>query len=240
MLSCLADSLPNRLGILELEESPIREYQTERENQIDILLKGTGWVVAIENKIRAGLYNEFAEYRATIDKRYPDSQRNFVILAPDDPHQIGWLWISYRCLLAKARAKLGEWIVSSGISKWSIFLREFLIHLENQLGRPMDSQQFKFVLDHYSEVNEVITLRKAYIDRLTELITEAGTDTLGASPARVIQQNWYADGIALRLYPSADREHNSTFFGHPEGWLSNSVLRTVGSETTERSRSRRF
>src|SRR5438128_3626265 len=57
LLACLAELLGEAPFPLELEERPIREYATRDQNRIDILLQGTGWMMAIENKIRSGPLN---------------------------------------------------------------------------------------------------------------------------------------------------------------------------------------
>jgi PD-(D/E)XK nuclease superfamily len=216
LLSSLGDLLHDQPSLSEFEGLE-REYATEEGNLIDILLKGSGWVIAIENKIRAGPTNPFTEYEATIKQRFRNERPYFVILAPVDLGVENWKLINYRCLIAKAREKLGERLVTLGITKWGMLLREFLIHVEDQLGRPMDNHEFTFVKDHYPEVVKVMALHKDYIKHLSEEITKVGTEILGAPPARVLQQDWRSHGIPLRLYPNAKREHNSTFLVLPEG-----------------------
>jgi hypothetical protein len=106
--------------------------------------------------------------------------RYFVILAPNDPCEADWFWISYRHFLPKAREKLGAKLVASGISKWGILLREFLINIENEVGLTMDNQQFRFVQDHYGAIVETTKLHDAYISHLLKEITEASEKILGA------------------------------------------------------------
>jgi hypothetical protein len=52
LLSCLAELLPDAPQLLQLLEPPEREYRTQGQNRIDILLNSSGWVIAIENKLR--------------------------------------------------------------------------------------------------------------------------------------------------------------------------------------------
>jgi hypothetical protein len=219
MLSCLVELLLHSPPLLKLENRAQREYPTQGHNRIDILLDGSGWVIAIENKVRHGPVNPFAEYRKTVQENFAEKQHYFVILAPYDPRVEGWSWIDYRLLLARVREKLGARLVTSGISKWGIFLREFLINIEDQLERPMDNQEFKFVQDRYADVRKVTDLHEAYIKRLKEEVTRAGADVLGANPAYVGRYDWGVDGIALQLYPKAGREHNSTFLVIPDGTI---------------------
>jgi hypothetical protein len=220
VLSSLSELLPGRPSLLELEEAPKREYQTRNQNRIDILLIGSDWIVVIENKLRHGLLNPFDEYQQSTKEEFPGKHPYFVILAPYDPAEAGWPWISYHDLLAKVRVKLGERVITLGFSKWMILLREFLFHLDDQLdqmGTPMADEEFRFVQDNYSQVVEVMSLHDRYIKRLITVITSAGAQIWGADPARVSRISWGEVGIALRLYPKADREHNSTFLVLPRG-----------------------
>jgi hypothetical protein len=220
LLSSLGDLLPDQPALSELEEPPTREYQTKEKNRIDILLNGSSWVIVIENKLSHHVANPLAEYQHTVRETFSGKRHHFIILAPDDPSEPGWLWISYRRLLVKAREKLGARLVAAGISKWGVLLREFLLHIEDQvdqLGEPMDDEEFKFIQGHYSEVIEVMALHDRYIKRLIAAITRAGAQELGADPARVSRNSWGDVGIALRLYPKADREHNCTFLVLPYG-----------------------
>jgi hypothetical protein len=217
LLACLVDFLREPPFPLELEEPPIREYPTRDQNRIDLLLHGIGWVIAIENKIRHSPLNPFAEYRDTIQARFQGKRLYFVILSPYDPGQPGWTWVSYEALLAKAREKLGARLIAAGFSKWSIFFREFLIHLEDQVGRDMDDQQFNFVRDHYSQVREVSELHDRYIEGLRDRVESAARDLLGTEPYRVARNLWPPHGIALRVFPAADRQHNSTLLVCPDG-----------------------
>ncbi len=220
LLSSLVELLPDPPALIELVEPPTREYQTLKGNRIDILLNGTDWVIVIENKFRHDTVNPFAEYKNTIKELFPNKRRYFVVISLRNPSIEDWPWIAYREFLAKAREKLGTRLVKTGISKWAIFLREFLIHVEEELelgGTMMDDQNFAFVRDHYREVTEVMNLHEKYIERLIKEITDAGAKMLGADPVRVVRQNWREDGLALRLYPRAGRQHNSVLLVLPEG-----------------------
>src|SRR6266446_1853737 len=54
VLSCLIESLPDpKPSLLGLEEAPEREYVTQAVNRIDLILHGSGWVIALENKLVA-------------------------------------------------------------------------------------------------------------------------------------------------------------------------------------------
>lgn len=239
MVECLPDPRPS---VLELEEPPEAQYVTRAGNRIDLLLNGSGWVIALDNKLEHGLDNPFAEYRASVQGTFAGKQKHFVILSPYDPHpQVAdWTWIDYRLLLGKVRDKLGARFITSGVSKWGIFLREFLINIEHQLGRDMDKQEFDFVRNNYEAIANVVTLHERYIERLEEMVRDAARETLGTDPASVKQENWEERRTALRVFPRQDRKHNATLVVLPDGTFRKDMRRPNDADRSDFTRGGMF
>jgi len=219
VLSCLLECLPDSKPFPGLEGAPEREYITEAGNRIDLLLNGNSWVMAIENKLEHSPNNPFEEYKTSVEKNKNllGKERYFVILAPYNPYVSGLVWISYRCLLDKVRKKLGEKLVISGFSKWGMFLREFLLNIEGQLGRDMNENEFGFIQSNYADIVFLMSLHEEYMTRLSEIVRRASEEVLGSNPASVKRHNWRSDGIALRVYLNQDRQDNATLLVCPDG-----------------------
>jgi len=216
----LCECIPERKVIpLGLQEPPEREYFTDKQKRIDLILHGDGWVIALENKLRHGPDNPFTEYRSAVEKdtRFGNKQKFFVILSPYDPKIEGWKWINYKCFLSHLRDKLGALFVSTGISKWAIFLRELILSIEGQLEQDMDNIDFEFVRDNYSDFIDSISLHEQYIMKVRDIASNAAEEVLGAAPAIVSRQNWHQHGIALRVYPVKARQDNATLLVCPDG-----------------------
>jgi PD-(D/E)XK nuclease superfamily protein len=219
VLSCLLECLPDSKPFPVLDDAPEREYITEAGNRIDILLNGHDWVLVIENKLEHSPANPFEEYKASIEQNehFLGKHKYFVILAPYNPYVSGWAWISYRCLLDKVRKRLGERFVTSGFSKWGMFLREFLLNIEAQVGRDMNENEFNFIQGNYADISFLLALHEDYMNRLSEIVRRASEEVLGVNPVNVKRHNWKSDGIALRVYLKQGRQDNATLLVCPDG-----------------------
>jgi hypothetical protein len=220
VLSALADCLPEPKPFpLTLESPPDREFQTHEGKRIDLVLVGAGWLIVLENKVTHGPDNPFEEYRATIEARadFARKQRHYVILAPYAPGVQGWTWVQHAQLINKVESRLGTRFIASGISKWVIFLREFILNLKQQAGASMNDQEFDFVQKNWPSFVDAMTLQSQYVEAAKARITAASRQVLGNEPARVVRKDWRDVGIALCVYPQHDRQHNAVLLLLPDG-----------------------
>jgi PD-(D/E)XK nuclease superfamily len=211
-LSSFVELVIGTPALLELETSPEREYLTKNGARIDIVLRTSDWIIVVENKIRHDPLNDFDEYRDTVKERFSRKAQYFAILSPTKIHiDENWKPVTYDNLIANVRSKLGVHFFESGISKWGILLREFLLNLEEEvkLSIPMiDDERYNLIKSNYADVAELIDLHTAYIDRLKTDVEKLGADVLGAAPAIVIPRQW-PEGMTLQLYPKKDRVHKA-------------------------------
>ncbi len=218
LLSCLDQELTDPKPYPSLELTPEREYVTEAQNRIDLVLEGSDWVMAIENKIMHGLQNNFEDYKSHIIKKYPSKNSVFVILTATKPNSTpeGWIWLGYKKLITEIRPQLGQYMVSSGPSKWAVFLREFFLNIEDQLSLDMDKKTFEFVNTNYDSFNQA---RKLLDEYLTELQGEVSELCSSAMEFRVNarRESWREHGIAIRAYPWSDKINNVILLVCPDG-----------------------
>src|SRR5690554_3780945 len=162
VLSALLDSLPEALQPAACERyltrPPGREWVTSRQQRIDLVLESDQWVLAVEHKVYHGLHNDFAHYGEDLALRLSgqDSRQVLCIVlspggqAPDAP---GWLGIGYPYFLQRLRSAAGSLYEQLGESKWLLFLREFVIHLENlTMTDTLTDAQEQFALEHLGEI----------------------------------------------------------------------------------------
>jgi len=217
VLSCLVEFIDNwkpfPLNYLELK----REYPTDENNSIDLVLNSDKWVIALENKLEHSPINPFEEYQTTIEKKFSNMQKYFVILAPYETKVEKWEWVNYKDFLKKVRAKLDAKFMISGISKWEIFLREFVNNIEEQLEPDMDKNKIKFFQNNYEDIDSLIKWHSKYIDHLIGEVRKAASEVLGFDPESTKKHSWGAHGVALRVYPKSDRGDNVTFLVCPNG-----------------------
>lgn len=86
------------LSPIELDGEELRGVEVRREwRNIDLLVicSEPRFVIAVENKIDAWLYNDLAKYEQTVRESFSDSHAMFVLLTVDPPEQDDSDWIAY-------------------------------------------------------------------------------------------------------------------------------------------------
>ena len=143
----------------------IPQEQTNEGNYIDLLITGENWCLVIENKIRHWQANPFKDYEAhayKLEKQKPI----FSILSPkgeispeSDANPDRWFGVSYKDYCQKLRGKMTATFFEKPFSKWHVFAREFILHMENELyTSPMNEKQIEFVENNpkrFLEANEM-------------------------------------------------------------------------------------
>ena len=151
-------------GELDLNQVKIdREVRTENQNRIDIQIVATNWCLLIENKIyhwQANPFSDYERYAADLDKK----KMLFAILSPDGKSEAeGWVGVAYSDYCRALRHKLPQFASTDFRSKWQIFAREFVLHLENELYLPpMTREQVTFVENHAPQITAVRDLATQY------------------------------------------------------------------------------
>ena len=71
------------------------EEKTEKGKRIDILITGEKFVICIENKIWANLYNDLDEYKKFVEAHFAGKKLLFVVLSPDGKCSQNWIPLKY-------------------------------------------------------------------------------------------------------------------------------------------------
>jgi PD-(D/E)XK nuclease superfamily len=158
-ITCMGLEIPDSL---DLSEPPQREEITSSKNRLDLLLISENWVLAIENKIRHAQQNPFDDYERHLKTRFPEKKIYMAILSPlgTSTHP-SWIPVSYKRFIVEVITRLGTYSIQTNFTKWFVFLREFLIHLENEATeRAMEDKQVEFVEKNYTTISQLIELRE--------------------------------------------------------------------------------
>jgi hypothetical protein len=144
--------------------SVLREAQTEDLSRIDLRIIGPDWCLLIENKIRHGQSNPFTSYEAHAKGLRKKEKTFLAILSPDGHSEAdGWIGVSYEKYCLALRAKLAAMFFESPLSKWHVFAREFILHMENELyNPPMTNDQVAFVEKHADQIDQLQELAQQY------------------------------------------------------------------------------
>jgi hypothetical protein len=178
-----------------------REEWTSERKRIDLLIKGRDWVLLIENKIFSGQNNPFDVYKKRGTELNDENPPLMAVLSPEGEAPAGWTGVSYRNYCAKLREGLSCVILNRAYSKWFIFVREFILHLETELYQPsvmMTEQEANFVEDNEAAIKEIKRLSEEYRSFLLNSIEKQLNDTLLGHPFKCRGQVWGNQVWAVR------------------------------------------
>lgn len=154
-----------------------REKDTGGGGRIDFLLRGRDWVMLIENKIYHTQNNPFEDYERFGREVASGADLHLVILSPSGRSSAtGWQGVSYEAYCAKLKERLGARFLNAEFSKWHLFAREFVIHIENELyAKSMNEEQIRLIEEYQSEITHLQKLKDDYrvflISRLREIMS---------------------------------------------------------------------
>lgn len=139
-------------------------YGAEENNKrIDIILETPSLIIAIENKIGAGLYNQLDVYREHIEKAYHKPKKQLVVLTAhvfsnqerNKANQNGFVVIGYDELFKTVRSMIGDY-VSNGSQKYLVFMLDFMKTVENRANIMTQTDLDKFFVSYRADVEELI------------------------------------------------------------------------------------
>jgi len=168
-------------GDIACDDAKVEDNRTDDGKLPDLVISAPGWVLTIENKIKAPLYNELDLYAKHADSRFPKKKPFFAILSPDgkkDNKSPDWKAVTYKNYCNALKHDLAKTMLERPISKWQVFAREFIVHLENTpftLCNPtitMKTLQIEFVEKNLSEARELRRLTDCYRANLARELSE--------------------------------------------------------------------
>lgn len=205
-LKALLSCLPKEYHSLDssLVEKPEREVRTAAGKRIDLLLESSDWALVLENKIYHQQNNPFDDYEQFVNeeqnrKRFTDKKVLFVVLSPSgESLPSGWFGISYQQLTAALKTELADQFISQPINKWTLLLREFILHLESLMSQPSVNQQtLDYVLDNLAAIKEIQEAKQQAVEQYHQHLQASVQNNIGKEVVTRLQ-HW--DGYpALRF-----------------------------------------
>lgn len=173
-----------------------REEVTEKGNRIDLVVRASGWVLLIENKIYHSQVNPFLDYEAH-GKKLTDGEVLKAVLSPaGECDADGWRGVSYKGYCGALKKRLADPAFIDSNSKWLVFARELILHLETELYQNiMTLEQIEFVESHQKQFYQVSQLACEYRTFLKKNLEESLQDAL---PDHIISAK--EDDVFIRYY----------------------------------------
>jgi PD-(D/E)XK nuclease superfamily len=185
-----------------------REELTENGKRIDLVIESNNYVVGIENKIFAGLYNDFSEYSTHLDSLSNGRKVCKILLSlrsvQPSPQLCGFHPINYEIFFQNVLAKIGSCFLTANESH-TTFLRDFMQTMQNlQQPTMLDRQRIEYFRDNQQNItallNEIDGFRKDMrmkTEQLKEVVTFEDISTcqiesgLWRPSKDLIDINWY-------------------------------------------------
>lgn len=146
-----------------------REYSTDEQARLDLVLVGDDWLLAIENKVYHNAENPFLHYQKYLEKTFPEHKWHFVLLSPKNDKVEDWQPVSFTDLAQAIQANMAEKVLELPFNKWHFFLRDFLANLKTLSGADaMDDTTFDLLQNSMSDIYRLEEVKEAFSEEIKQ------------------------------------------------------------------------
>jgi len=166
MLSCSGITAPPHSI-----EAIHREYVTNEQARLDLVVVGDNWVLAIENKVYHTAINPFKHYKKFLEKAFPEKKENLklILLSPKNDQAEDWQPVSFTELAQAIQAGMAEQVLELPFNKWHFFLRDFLTNLKTLSGaNAMDDTTFELLQENMSNIYRLEEAKQAFNEEIKQ------------------------------------------------------------------------
>ena len=163
--------------------------------RIDITVVADDYVIAIENKITANLYNPLDIYKKHISQAYPDKKQALVVLSMKPILNVcsltenGFQRCSYNSLFKEVTGSIGNYI-STAHQKYLTFMIDFMSTI-NKLNSETTQLEYDFFSKNRETIDELIKRYECYKKKIFSVQTETIAQ-LKDTMIRLTGANWWA------------------------------------------------
>jgi hypothetical protein len=179
LLDALARVINEEIKTNEQSIQVKREAITDENKRIDLVIESDDYILAIENKIFAGIDNPFQSYSEHLEKLSNGRKIYKVLLSfhtvQESPCLYGFKLVSYEPFMKEVTKNIESYSLNA-LKPHLTFLEDFIQTMQNLRGKTsMDSQRLEYFHHHYQDIKnllgEVDGLRKDMRSRLQQLDT---------------------------------------------------------------------
>jgi hypothetical protein len=153
-----------------------REVSTNKGNRLDIVIESDSFVIGIENKIWANLYNDLTDYSKHLDKHYKEFEKIKIVLSingvSEDKLCCGFRSVKYSDFLNRVKYNLGDYSLNAE-TKYLIYLIDFINTIQN-LTKPniMNKEMFEFFLENQDVLDDLFEERDKLNNEIQNMILQ--------------------------------------------------------------------
>ena len=211
----------NNINIEPIKENDIvkisREYTTLKGNRIDIVLENDSFVIGIENKLDAIVYNDLADYANTINSINKKSIKILLSLHNNSKicENTEFINITYSELCNQLNIDLLNY--QENDNKWYIFLKEFIKNLENYEGESeMEEEILNWLKENKKELDQLDEIKKIAtksIEKKVEELKNLLQEKLTVNFIKIWRGN-----TEMACYIDSPKKYHVNATLNPEGW----------------------
>ncbi len=158
ILNSVFETAGNKVTINNFKKIRVRtEYPTDLGNRIDIVVFAENFILGIENKVDAGLYNDLQDYSNTIEGlAKPQSLPTYKIVLSKNRTSTtnGFTNVIYSDLIRNIKKNIGDFTAYSD-TKYLIFLLDFIKNIENNINSQSMADNLEVINFFHNNIDKV-------------------------------------------------------------------------------------
>lgn len=178
ILNSVFETADKKVSISNFKSIRVRtEYPTELGNRIDIVIFTDTFILGIENKVDAALYNDLEDYSNTIEnlaKPMSIPVYKFVLSKSRNNTSNGFVNITYSDLIKNIKKNIGDYTAYSD-TKYLIFLLDFLKNIENNINSQSMANNLEVINFFHSNIDKVNRLIEYHNKFNADLVQKLNT-----------------------------------------------------------------
>lgn len=218
LLSTIDKKQPKLINNISTDNiSVYREYTTLKGNRIDIVIKNDDFVIGIENKIYASVYNDLDDYAKTLDSINKNSIKVLLSLhnKNDIAIQKGFVNVTYNELFDNLMEKLDN---VDTTNKWYIYLVDFIASLKGyKVETEMEQEIKEWIKNNKENINNFLDVIKIYKDNILKK-SEEYDNLMEKKVSNCKIKHWTGDYLSVISYIVLDLGCNLDVSLGVDGW----------------------
>ena len=163
LVRSLLQSFDTKIAIVNLDNTKVyREFATINGGRLDLLIVNENFIIGIENKINADLYNDLSDYSNTIEKVARDNGigedkiYKIVLSVKFEKPEFSFINITYSTFFKNIRNNITNYIFNSD-SKYLSFLFDFITTFEKPNLMDNNLEIVEFFENNSTVIDKLIT-----------------------------------------------------------------------------------
>lgn len=180
LLHSLLELVQQANSLYDKQQIRIRTEEDADGKRMDLLIETPDFIVCIENKIMAAVYNPLNIYKKNCMYRYGNKKCIFIVLSARRItdinelkyiHQNGFRVITYADFFRVVKLNMGSYLTTCN-QKYLTYLLDFIKTIENMTHRIEQNPENEFFFENQEEIKELIIRYQNYQNNILSIQKE--------------------------------------------------------------------